>query len=136
MPLKGDAKREYQRLYMRRRRAKFLDPQTVIMSKEEVRRMRRAGLDPEQVQTSGSAFNALLLDRDAWKFHVTAHHEARPGDADVLTRIERLEEHNSRLAVRITLLEAERVAEQTPWEGHYDDADILDELYERVREQP
>ena len=125
MALRGEAKklyqREYMRSYMARKRAAararvtaelaLLFPLAATMPAAEVRRMQRAGLSPEAVQAAGSVFAALQRDRDAIKMHLDAHHETRLDQPDVLTRLERLEEQNARAHVRITLLEAERAAE-------------------------
>mgnify|MGYP001567923783 CR=1 FL=1 len=89
---------------------------TVVIPAAEVRRLARAGLTVEQWQEAGSSYAALLLDRDAIKMHLDAHHEAKPHDIDVLTRIERLELTQAVLYDRITLLEAERVAD-IGWAG-------------------
>lgn len=72
MPLTGTAKRDYQREYMRRRRAaqaqaRAIQEGTAVLPKSEVRQMHKAGLSPEQVHEAGSAFAALLRERDALK---------------------------------------------------------------------
>lgn len=56
--------RDYMRDYMRRRR-RATQTTTQTLAAVEVRRMRRAGLSPTQVQDAGSAFAALTRERDA-----------------------------------------------------------------------
>ena len=107
MALRGQAKTDYQREYMRRRRAASRALRTSVLSKAAARELRKRGENPEHLRDD---YAILRLDRDALKMHLDAHHETRMEQPDTLTRLERLEEANARLAVRITLLEAERAA--------------------------
>lgn len=81
-----------------------------IMSSADVRAMRRAGLDPEQIESeagkvASSVFYALLRDRDAIKAHLGWHHEATL-TPDTGTLLEKLQTQIAEQAGRITMLEA------------------------------
>lgn len=84
-----------------------------ILSASDVRAMRAAGLNPEDIENetgkvSSRIYYALMRDRDAIKTHLTWHHEAMKYP-DVGTIIERQQVEIGQLQARVTLLEAERV---------------------------
>ena len=81
-----------------------------VMSSADVRAMRRAGLDPENIgdeagKVSSAVYYALLRDRDAIKAHLGWHHEAVKY-LDIGTLVENLQRQVNVQGQRITLLEA------------------------------
>mgnify|MGYP001577204995 CR=1 FL=1 len=110
MPLskKRDAERKRQERHAQKRAAG-----AHLLSKADVRAMRRAGLrveeleDEEGPQVSFQTFSALLRDRDAIKAHMEWHHESMK-NPDVGTIIERMRAVESQVdKQRITQLEAD-----------------------------
>ncbi len=81
-----------------------------VMPPADVRAMRKAGLNPEEIgkeegQVSSATYYALLRDRDAIKAHLGWHHEAVKAP-DVGTLIEQLRAQVATQSTRITMLEA------------------------------
>lgn len=108
MPLSKKNQAAWMRHYRKERREErenvyFLGVKDII-SKADVRAMRKVGLNPENIENesgkvSSRSFYALQRDRDAIKAHLSWHHD-QLGKSDIGTIVEQLQ-------ARITLLEAD-----------------------------
>ena len=109
MPLSKKRDRE------RKRRLRRLGV-TSIMSSADVRAMRMAGLNPEDVgdergKVSSSVYYALMRDRDAIKAHLSWHHESVKY-SDIGTVVERQGDEIGQLQARVIQLEAGMVVHE------------------------
>lgn len=112
MPLFGQRKRDYQRNYMRQRRAhgkgltswSNIHPSTITLSQTEARSLRSLGIDPASTKDPLAAQIADLKRRlDAKDAHLQWEHDAR---AKLERRIASLESRITQLQADHTLHEA------------------------------